>query len=164
MIQWLSQLSDISGLAISSPATGLIKPLVEHPDPIYSSNILPQAICIKLQQGLLYAPFNCQYSSHLFCGRRLRFKHQNGLSLQLDLPQLTLEEANHTIKQLVSNNSQVKAGQPIVRLDLQHFAHSASTYAVLMLLPHPAVTAVFSSERHVDAVKDNVMIIQIKSK
>lgn len=164
MIQWLSQLSDISGLAISSPATGLIKPLIEHPDPIYSSNILPQAICIKLQQGLLYAPFNCQYSCHLFFGRRLRFKHQSGLILQLDLPQLTQEEANHTIKQLVCNNSHIKAGQPIVKLDLQNITHNASPYAVLMLLPNPAVTAVFSTERHVDAVKDNAMIIQIKSK
>lgn len=164
MIQWLPQLSDISGLAIRSPVTGLIMPLHDHYDPLYSNNILPLALCIKLENGTVYAPFNCEYSYCLMSGRRLRFKHQSGLILQIDLPGISDAVNDNSIVHLTSGNIRVSAGQAVVKLDLQQLVGNNCNYAVLMILPHPIIASVSSSERFVDAVSDTAITIQLKSK
>jgi phosphotransferase system IIA component len=164
MIHWLSQLSDVTGLPVKSPASGVIQPLNKHPDLLYNSNILPQALCIELQHGTLISPFTGQFSCQLLSGRRLCFKHNSGLTVQLDLPAALNHVPACALKPLVPSGQRVQAGQAVVKLDLQLLSANEGQFAVLMVLPHPAISAVFSAERLVDAAQDTAIIIQLKNR
>jgi sugar PTS system EIIA component len=164
MIHWLPQLADTSGLPIKSPATGSIMPLSAHPDCLYSADVLPQAVCIKLQQGTLVAPFTGQYSCCLQGGRRLSFKHQSGLQLQLDLPESIHSSRSSAMKHLLRSGQSVHAGQAVIKLDLQLLHADVGCIAVLMIVPHPAIAAVNSAARFVEAAQDTAFIIQLKNR
>lgn len=136
-------------------------PLTEHPDLLYNSNILTMALCIKLQHGKLSAPFGGAYDSQLLAGRRLRFRHNSGLTMQLDLPLNTNINSNKVATYQATSGTIVSCGQSVMTLDLQAQQHC---YAVLMILPHPAITEVFSARRNVEAAKDVAFIIQTQNK
>lgn len=163
MIHWLPQLTAASGLPIKSPVSGAITALNAHPQLCYNADVLPQAVCIILQHGTLCAPFTGQYSSSLHGGRRLSFKHQGGLKLQLDLPEAVNENNGTAVKHLVRCGQTVQAGQPVMKLDLQLLPADSGRMAVLMIAPHPAITSVISTARYVEAVHDTAFIIQLKN-
>lgn len=163
MIQWIPQLDAMPGLPIKSPVTGDIMPLTSHPELLFNANVLPQALCIKLQHGTLVAPFAGSYSSTLLDGRRLRFKHKSGLTMQLDLADRKTYRHGVAIRHLVNSGQQVHAGQAVIRLDLQLLQHSNADWAVLTVLPHSAINAVFSAERFVTAAEDTAFTIQLKN-
>lgn len=136
-------------------------PLTEHPDLLYNSNVLTLALCIKLQHGTLYAPFSGLYDSKLLAGRRLRFRHSSGLVMQLDLPLCANISSDAGVAHLATSGASVNNGQSVMQLDLQAQQHC---YAVLMILPHPAIAEVFSTRRYAEATKDIAFIIQTKNK
>jgi len=164
MIHWLPQLNDVDGLQIKSPATGSILPLSAHPDLIYNANVLAQALCIKLQHGTLLSPLNGIFEYRLQDGRRLSFSHKSGLVVQIDLAQMQGTLPGLIVKHLVKTGQTVRAGQPVVKLDLQSLHSRGDNLLVLMIMPHPAITAVFSTERFVEAAKDTAILIQLKNK
>ncbi|MDP5144690.1 PTS glucose transporter subunit IIA [Rheinheimera baltica] len=163
MIQWLPYLDATLGLAIKSPATGQIKPVTTHSDLLYNANVLPQALCIDLQHGTLVSPFSGHFTNSLHGGRRLTFKHKSGLTLQIDLMVSQNISPSMAIKQLVGSGQAVQQGQTVLRLDLQLLQNSDECKAVLSVLPHPAIAAVYSSEYFVEASNDNAFVIQLKN-
>lgn len=165
MINWQEQhTAVVPGLAIKSPASGIILPLHAHTDPLYNTNALPLALCIKLQHDTLVAPFAGIYSNSLLAGHRLSFRHKTGLTLQLDLPDDKNLRYGRAIQHLVNDGSQVIAGQPVLRLDPKLLQADTGCLVVLMLLQHPAISTVFSSERFVAAGQDTVFTLQMKNK
>jgi sugar PTS system EIIA component len=139
-------------------------PLSMHPDLLYNTNVLPQALCIKLQHGTLVSPFSCQFNCQLLSGRRLSFKHNSGLTVQLDLPATITQASGSAVRPLVASGQNVHAGQAVMKLDLQLIGADQGLFAVLMVLPHPVISNVFSVERFVDAAQDSAIIIQIKNR
>lgn len=164
MMHWLPKLSDVTGLQVNSPVSGAILPLSMHPDLLYNANVLPQALVVKLEDGTLFSPFSCQFSSQLLASRRVCFTHKSGLTMQLDLPTAINQAPGCAVKQLVPSNTQVAPGKAVIKLDLQLLPGDSGHFAVLMILPHPAISAVFSAQRFVDAVKDTAITIQINNR
>jgi PTS system glucose-specific IIA component len=165
LLTWLPQLTGLDGIAVKSPATGMVLPLSAHPDLLYNANVLALALCIKLQHGTLTAPFAGHYSACLQSNRRLRFRHSSGLTAQLDLPHSVTNSNGKGMITLTHTDSMVRAGQPVVKLDLQYLQNdNSSCYAVLMLLPHPAIQNVFCAEHYVEAASDTAIIIQLNNK
>ena len=164
MLNWLTQLSEMQGVAVKSPACGMLLPVNAHPQQLYNSSALSSALCIKLQQGTVVAPFNSLYQCSLNGRRRLRFKHSSGLTLQLDLPQSIMAGLGQGIEFLASSGQQLSAGQPVLKLDPYYLQAEQGCYAALMVLPHPAIEAIFSMQRYVTAATDTAIIIQLKNK
>ncbi|CAM3867926.1 PTS glucose transporter subunit IIA [Rheinheimera salexigens] len=159
-LQWLPQLRDIRGIGIKSPISGDIFPLTEHADPLYHSMLLDQALCIKLHQGTIKAPFTGKFTACLDGNRRLRFTHKSGVILQLDLPFALFEQHTKAIRRLTITAIDIEAGQDILQIE-QHWLHSHQPiFCVLMLLPHPMIKALFSSQRKVIAAHNAAIIIQ----
>lgn len=165
LINWQEQYNTkMPGLVVNSPASGMILPLHAHTDPLYNTTVLPQALCIKLQHDTLIAPFAGIYDRSLLGGRRLNFRHKSGLTLQLDLPEDNSLKHGEVIKPLVHDGAPVIAGQPVLRLDPKLLQADMGYLIVLMVLPHPAISAVFSAERVVTAGQDAVFTLQMKNK
>ncbi|MBZ9613561.1 PTS glucose transporter subunit IIA [Rheinheimera maricola] len=161
MLTWLPQLSGIHGSVIKSPVTGMVMPLTEHPDLLYNSNVLTLALCIKLQHGTLKAPFSGVFDRQLLGGRRLRFKHNSGLVIQLDIP-LDADMTNgKSVNHLVKSGATIRSGESVMSLDIRAYGNC---HVVLMILPHPAITHAFSARRHVEALNDAALIIQTGNK
>lgn len=165
LLNWLAQLSDITeGVAVKSPVCGNLLPINVHPERLYNSAGPAQALCIKLQQGVVMAPFNCLYQCSLNGRRRLRFKHSSGLTIQLDLPSGVTAAFGQGIEYLAGSGQQLRAGQPVLKLDPRYLQADQGCYATLMILPHPAIEAIFSMQRYVTAATDTAIIIQLKNK
>lgn len=164
MLNWLTQLSEMQGVAVKSPACGMLLPMTAHPERLYNSGILQLALCIKLQQGTVVAPFNSLYQCSLNGRRRLSFNHSSGLTLQLDLPSSVIAGLGQGIEHLADSGQQLSAGQPVLKLDPYYLQAEHGCYAALMILPHPAIEAIFSMQRYVTAATDTAIIIQLKNK
>lgn len=163
MINWLSSGENPAGFQLKSPVSGMIKPLTSHSELIYNANVLPQALCAELQQGTLVAPFTCHYDTALLGSRRLIFKHKSGLTLHVDFAFSSNTNPALAMKQLVAPGTMVSAGQAVIRLDMQRLNPLTDLQLVLMVLPHPAINAVFSCERFVQAGQDTLFTIQLKT-
>ncbi|MCS4307621.1 phosphotransferase system IIA component [Rheinheimera pacifica] len=164
MLNWLTQLNEIEGIAVKSPACGTLLPISSHPELLYNSGIVQQALCIKLQQNTVVAPFNSLYQCSLNGRRRLRFKHSSGLTLQLDFPSSVMSGLGKGIEYLADSEQLLSAGQPVLRLDPHYLQAGQGCYAALMVLPHPAIEAIFCMQRYVAAATDIAIIIQLKNK
>lgn len=164
VLQWLPQLTNIRGIGIKSPISGDILPLSEHPDPLYHSLLLEQALCIKLHQGTIKAPFQGKLDACLQGNRRLRFTHKSGVSIQLDLPLALFAQHAKAIRRLTIGPIDVAAGQEIMQI-AQYWLHlHQPIYCVLTLMPHPLIKALFCSKRRVIAAHTAAFIIQTHSK
>lgn len=163
-LQWLPQLGDIRGIGIKSPISGDILSLKAHPDFLYHSMVLDQALCIKLHQGVIKAPFTGKLTFYLHGNRRLRFTHKSGISVQLDLPLALFSAQSTAIRRLSIAAIDVAAGQEIMQIEPHWLNSQHPLYCVLMILPHPMIKALFSSERRVFAAHNAAIIIQTHSK
>ncbi|MGI5309482.1 PTS glucose transporter subunit IIA [Rheinheimera sp. WS51] len=159
-LQWLPHLRETRGIGIKSPVGGDICSLTEHPDPLYSAMYLEQALCIKLQQTSIKAPFKGNLSFSLQGNRRLCFKHKSGISVQLDLPLALFEQHANALRRLSISPLEVTAGQEVIYIEPHWLNSQQPLYCTLALLPHPMIKALFCSERRVIAAQNAVMIIQ----
>ncbi|WNO60820.1 PTS glucose transporter subunit IIA [Rheinheimera sp. MMS21-TC3] len=163
-LQWLPQLGDIRGIGIKSPVSGDILPLKAHPDFLYHSMLLDQALCIKLHQGVIKAPFKAKLTAYLHGNRRIRFTHKSGISVQLDLPLALFTQHAKAIRRLSISAIDVDAGQEIIQIEQHWFNSQQPLYCVLMILPHPIIKALFCCERRVLAAHNAAVIVQTYSK
>jgi phosphotransferase system IIA component len=163
-LQWLPQLENLRGIAIKSPISGEVLPLTKHPDPLYHSMLLDQALCIKLHQGTIRAPYKGKFDASLQGNRRLRFIHKSGICMQLDLPLTMFEQHAKAIRRLTMTPVDVEAGQEVMQI-APYWLHSQQPlYCVVMLLPHPLIKALFCTQQRVIAAHTAAIIIQTQLK
>ena len=157
MITWLSSLTGNEGISIKSPLSGYVLPVTSHPDLLYNANVLPAALCIKLTQGKLLAPFSGVCSVSLQYNRRISIKHRSGLTLHIEFC-ATLFEKHAKQKQLICAGN-VIAGQQLMSFELAANQQNAG-YAVIMLSHHHSFSEVWACQRQVNAGIDPLLLIK----
>jgi len=165
MLHWTEQLPRTADtILLKSPVTGQVLPLSEHPEPLYHNGILPLAVCIRLEHGIITAPFNCLFSRRLNNGRRLSFRHHSGFTLQLELPQEIATFHGAGLISYVETPAEVKAQQQVMQLDLQRFRQQGQLYAIVMPEPFPRLHTAHCRQRKVLAGQDILYSLELNQK
>lgn len=161
-IIWQQDWSKLQGFIIKSPFSGQILPASMHPEPLYQQDILPATLCCKLLQGTLYAPFNAEFSTARDLDRRLRFTHQSGLTLCLDLPVALRKLHGKGMHWLCRSGQKIAAGSAVLQLDLPYLQLALNEIYCLATLNSPArLNKIYSRQAKVNANQDPLFVLQL---
>lgn len=165
VINWQQDWRKISGVPVKSPVTGQLFPVTQHPEPLYQQDLLPAAVCVRLEHGLILAPFACQLQTTLAADRRLHFLHQSGTKLCLELSPKLAKLNGRGLHWLAAKAQPLTAGTPVLQLDLaflQLELDLEELYCLLYLDSPVRMDALYCRQSRLAAGQDPLFIMQLK--
>ncbi|WP_404343121.1 PTS glucose transporter subunit IIA [Pseudoalteromonas mariniglutinosa] len=147
-------------MAITSPFSGRVRPLSEHPEAFFKYATLGPGIMVELSNHKILAPFDGTLLQIKNAGTEYILQANNGLRLLLNLYfEAPLEHLNHThIAQL--HGSKINKGERLAYFDLRDL--SSPMLASLSILNCQQLGAIFYSLSQVSAGIDTLLTITKK--
>lgn len=108
----------VASETILAPVAGEVCPLSEVKDEVFSSGAMGQGLAIKPSEGLLKSPVDGTVSLVFPTGHAIGLKSKNGAEILIHIGMDTVELNGEGFEVLVSKDQEVKAGQPLVKFDL----------------------------------------------
>jgi phosphoenolpyruvate-protein phosphotransferase len=114
-----------SSFVLLAPLTGLVVPLAEVPDPVFSSGMLGDGIGIDPVEGRLLAPCSGTISQLAGTAHALMITTHQGAEVLLHIGIDTVELGGEGFRALVNEGAHVNAGDVLVEFDLATVARKA---------------------------------------
>jgi len=108
----------VAGETILAPVAGEVCPFSEVKDEVFSSGAMGNGIAIKPSEGVLKSPVDGTVSLVFPTGHAIGLKSKNGAEILIHIGMDTVELNGEGFEVLVSKDQEVKAGQPLVKFDL----------------------------------------------
>lgn len=108
----------VASETILAPVAGEVCPLSEVKDEVFSSGAMGQGLAIKPSEGLLKSPVDGTVSLVFPTGHAIGLKSKTGAEILIHIGMDTVELNGEGFEVLVSKDQEVKAGQPLVKFDL----------------------------------------------
>ncbi|AVK61451.1 PTS beta-glucoside transporter subunit EIIBCA [Lactobacillus sp. CBA3605] len=140
---------------LNSPVTGQILPLSAIKDEVFSSGAMGQGIAIEPTEGLLVAPADGTIALVFPTGHAVGLNTTAGAELLMHIGMDTVELDGQGFETLVSQGDTVKAGQPLVKFDIQ--AIQAAGFSVTT----PIVVTNSKNYHHVDLINEQQKTIKV---
>ncbi|PYY90717.1 phosphoenolpyruvate--protein phosphotransferase [Pseudomonas sp. TKO26] len=121
-------------LTLSAPLSGPVLPLHSVPDPVFASGAMGDGVAIDPLNDTLHAPCAGQVIQIARTGHAVTLRAANGAEWLLHLGLDTVELQGEGFALLVEQGQQVSAGQPLLRVDLDHVAQHCRSLISLMIL------------------------------
>lgn len=124
-------------LVFCAPFSGLVIPLEEVPDPVFSQKMVGDGLAIDPLSDTLLAPFSGEVVQIHPAHHALTLRHpSSGLEVLLHIGLDTVQLKGRGFEVLVKKGDHVKTGSPLVRFDADLIARkSPSLISPLILLP-----------------------------
>ncbi|KAF0863071.1 phosphoenolpyruvate--protein phosphotransferase [Pseudomonas sp. LD120] len=121
-------------LTLSAPLSGPVLPLHSVPDPVFASGAMGDGIAIDPLNDTLHAPCAGRVIQVARTGHALTLRATNGAEWLLHLGLDTVELQGEGFALLVKEGQEVSAGQPLLRVDLDHVAQHCRSLISLLIL------------------------------
>ncbi|BCQ67138.1 phosphoenolpyruvate--protein phosphotransferase [Pseudomonas sp. Eqa60] len=121
-------------LTLGAPLSGPVLALRSVPDPVFASGAMGDGIAIDPLNDTLHAPCAGQVIQVARTGHAITLRAANGAELLLHLGLDTVELQGEGFALLVKEGQQVRAGQPLLRVDLDHVAQHCRSLISLLIL------------------------------
>ncbi|WP_259745290.1 glucose PTS transporter subunit IIA, partial [Pseudomonas protegens] len=121
-------------LTLSAPLSGPVLALRNVPDPVFASGAMGDGIAIDPLNDTLHAPCAGQVIQVARTGHAITLRAANGAELLLHLGLDTVELQGEGFAPLVKEGQQVRAGQPLLRVDLDYVAQHCRSLISLLIL------------------------------
>jgi len=151
--------TDRANLHITSPFTGKVRPLNDHPEPFFKFGTLGPGIIVELTSHKVLAPFDGTLVQVKNAGTEFILQAKNGLKVLINLhidQQVDILQTH--IAQL--NGSQIVKGQRLAYFDLRNL--HTPLLATLILLNGHQLTPIHYSLSHVSAGIDTLLTLTKK--
>lgn len=103
---------------VYAPIKGEVVPLSEIPDKTFASGMLGDGCGINPSEGLASAPFNGTVTAIFDTKHAIGLLSDDGIEMVIHIGINTVELNGEPFEVLVSNGDTVKAGQPLVKFDM----------------------------------------------
>jgi len=137
-------------LVLLAPLDGWACGLAEVPDPVFAQAMLGDGIAIDPTAGVLRAPCDATVSSLHAARHALSLRTSGGVEILLHLGLDTVTLGGEGFEALIAEGQAVKAGEPLIRFDLDRLARSAKSLVSPMVITQPAGHAIVG--RHADGL------------
>ncbi|KAF0864989.1 phosphoenolpyruvate--protein phosphotransferase [Pseudomonas sp. LD120] len=137
-------------LQLLAPLSGVLLPLDQVPDPVFSSRVIGDGLCIDPTTQTLCAPLSGVISNLQHSGHALSITGEQGHQVLMHIGLDTVNLAGKGFTCLVEEGQQVAAGQPLIEFDADYLAQHARSLLTLML--------VVSGEALTGLVTDSVLV------
>ncbi|MFC6339472.1 phosphoenolpyruvate--protein phosphotransferase [Pseudomonas sp. CCM 7891] len=121
-------------LELLAPLAGVLLPLEQVPDPVFSSRLIGDGLCIDPTSQTLCAPLAGVISNIQDSGHAVSVTGDNGIQVLMHIGLDTVNLAGKGFTRLVEEGQRVEAGQPLIEFDADFVALNARSLLTLMLV------------------------------
>ena len=121
-------------LELLAPLSGVLLALDKVPDPVFSSRLIGDGLCIDPTSPTLCAPLTGVISNIQDSGHAVSITDDNGVQVLLHIGLDTVNLAGRGFSRLVEEGQRVVAGQPLIEFDADYVALNARSLLTLMLV------------------------------
>ena len=121
-------------LELLAPLSGVLLVLDQVPDPVFSSRVIGDGLCIDPTSQSLCAPLAGVISNIQDSGHAVSVTDENGVQVLLHIGLDTVNLAGQGFTRLVEEGQRVEAGQPLIEFDADYVALHARSLLTLMLV------------------------------
>jgi glucose-specific phosphotransferase system IIA component len=134
-------------LELLAPLSGVLMPLDMVPDPLFSSRVIGDGLCIDPTCSTLCAPLAGIVSNVQAGGHAISITDENGVQVLLHIGLDTVNLAGRGFTSLVEEGQQVDVGQSLIEFDADFVAFNARSLLTLMLVVSGEPFTWLTSER-----------------
>ncbi|NBF08784.1 phosphoenolpyruvate--protein phosphotransferase [Pseudomonas sp. Fl4BN1] len=128
-------------LQLLAPLSGVLLPLDQVPDPVFSSRVIGDGLCIDPTSQTLCAPLSGVISNLQHSGHAVSITGEQGQQVLLHIGLDTVNLAGKGFTCLVQEGQQITAGQPLIEFDADYLAlHARSLLTLMLVVSGEAVT------------------------
>lgn len=132
-------------LQLLAPLSGVLLPLEQVPDPVFSSRVIGDGLCIDPTSQILCAPLSGVVSNLQRSGHALSITGEQGQQVLMHIGLDTVNLAGKGFTCLIEEGQQVSAGQPLIEFDADYLAlHARSLLTLMLVVSGEAVTGLVS--------------------
>ncbi|AZF07192.1 phosphoenolpyruvate--protein phosphotransferase [Pseudomonas sp. R5-89-07] len=121
-------------LELLAPLSGMLLALDQVPDPVFSSRMIGDGLCIDPTSQILCAPLAGTISNIQDSGHAVSVTGDNGVQVLMHIGLDTVSLAGKGFTRLVEEGQRVTAGQPLIEFDADYVALNARSLLTLMLV------------------------------
>jgi len=121
-------------LQLLAPLSGVLMPLDQVPDPVFSSRVIGNGVCIDPTSQSLCAPLAGVISNVQASGHAISITDDNGVQVLMHIGLDTVNLAGKGFTQRVEEGQRVEAGQVLIEFDADYLSMNARSLLTLMLV------------------------------
>jgi phosphoenolpyruvate-protein phosphotransferase len=121
-------------LQLHAPLSGVLMPLDQVPDPVFSSRVIGDGVCIDPTSSTLCAPVAGVVSNVQASGHAITVTGENGLQVLMHIGLDTVNLAGKGFTRLVEEGEQVDVGQSLIEFDADFLALNARSLLTLVVV------------------------------
>ncbi len=121
-------------LELLAPLSGVLLALDQVPDPVFSSRLIGDGLCIDPTSQTLCAPLAGVISTIQKSGHAVSITDDNGVQVLMHIGLDTVNLAGKGFNRLVEEGQRVEAGQALIEFDADYVALNARSLLTLVLV------------------------------
>ncbi|WP_223530522.1 phosphoenolpyruvate--protein phosphotransferase [Pseudomonas sp. GL-R-19] len=121
-------------LQLLAPLSGVLMPLDQVPDQVFSSRVIGDGLCIDPTSQTLCAPLAGVISNVQASGHAVSITDDNGVQVLMHIGLDTVNLAGKGFTRLVEEGQRVVVGQALIEFDADYIALNARSLLTLMLV------------------------------
>lgn len=111
--------TDMTQEIIASPLTGIVVPLSDVPDPVFSCGAMGKGLAVEPTEGLVVAPVHGEISTIFPTGHAIGIKSENGVEILIHVGMDTVQLNGNGFKSFVQTGDKVVSGEKLVEFDIE---------------------------------------------
>ncbi|MGG5369342.1 PTS sugar transporter subunit IIA [Enterococcus sp. AZ196] len=120
---------------IMTPVNGMVVGLKEVNDPVFSGKMMGEGFAVKPSDGKICAPVKGRIKSIFPTLHALTMETEDGLDVLIHIGLDTVELNGGGFSSIIQEGQKVKAGDPLVQVDLAFLAKNDKDDIVIVVLP-----------------------------
>jgi len=126
-------------IVIKAPVSGETVDLVDVPDQVFAGKMVGDGLAFKPNEGLLYAPVNCEVVQIFPTKHAVGLRTKEGLEILIHVGIDTVKMGGEGFACFVQPNQKVKAGEKIMKFDLKLISEKAKSTLIPLLITNMEV-------------------------
>lgn len=122
-------------LVLTSPVRGVVKPISESADPVFSSKAMGDGIAVDPVEGAVYAPCDGVVSLVFPTKHAIGIRAANGMELLIHAGIDTVKLNGEGFEAFVKEGDEVKQGQKLLTFDMEFITSHGAGVQTMMMLP-----------------------------
>lgn len=129
-------------MTIAAPCTGVLKPLQEVNDPVFSKGLVGQGFAVLPNDGEVVSPVEGEVTMVFPTGHAFGVKDKKGWEYLIHLGIDTVNLKGEGFETKVSVGQWLQKGEPVSRMDLSLLKEKGLESDVLVLVTNPATVTI----------------------
>ncbi|MEN2768558.1 glucose-specific PTS transporter subunit IIBC [Ornithinibacillus xuwenensis] len=146
---------------ILAPITGEILPITEVPDQVFAGKMMGDGFAIKPQEGLIVSPVNGKIINAFPTKHALGIQSDGGREILIHVGIDTVNLKGEGFELLVNEGDTVKAGQPLLQVDLAYIEKRATSIVTPIVFTNLKADEKISIQKQGNVQREEKDIVKI---